>query len=70
MLGGSPSSGPGTAGHRDLTPQVRAWFTAAGFDELAFDALDTGPLSAVGANRLRRAPSAVLPAQPLFTFQV
>ena len=54
----------------DLTPQVRAWFTAAGFDELAFDALDTGPLSAVGANRLRRAPSAVLPAQPLFTFQV
>jgi hypothetical protein len=49
---------------------VRAWFTAAGFDELAFDALDTGPLSAVGANRLRRAPSAVLPAQPLFTFQV
>src|ERR1017187_7995132 len=33
----------------DLTPRVGAWFTAAGFDELAFDALDTGPLSAVGA---------------------
>jgi hypothetical protein len=25
----------------DITPQVRAWFTTAGFDEVAFDALDT-----------------------------
>lgn len=53
----------------DLTPQVRAWFTAAGFEEAAFDALDTSSLTAVGAARLRGAPLAAPPAQPLFTFR-
>jgi hypothetical protein len=48
---------------------VRASFTAADFDEVAFDALATSTLIAVGVNRLRIAPSARLPAQPLFTFR-
>jgi hypothetical protein len=54
----------------DLTPQIRAWFAASGFDELAFDALDTEDrLMSVGANRLRRAATAGLPDRPLFTFR-
>ncbi len=53
----------------DLTPQVRAWFSAARFGELAFDALDTSALTALGACRLRVPPATVLPAGPLFTFQ-
>jgi hypothetical protein len=54
----------------DLTPQIRAWFAASGFDELAFDALDTDDrMMAVGANRLRRAGTAGLPDRPLFTFR-
>jgi hypothetical protein len=53
----------------DLTPQIRAWFAASGFDELAFDALDTDRLMSVGANRLRQAPPAGLPESPLFTFR-
>jgi len=53
----------------DLTPRIRAWFTAAGFDEVAFDALDTGALAAVGASRLRDVPCAGLPPGPLFTFR-
>jgi hypothetical protein len=52
----------------DLTPQIRAWFAASGFDELAFDTLDTDRLMSVGANRLR-SPAAGLPDQPLFTFR-
>jgi hypothetical protein len=39
----------------DLTPQVRAWFTDSGFDEVAFDALGTSTLTGVGVHRLRRA---------------
>lgn len=53
----------------DLTPDVRAWFGASGFDEVAFDALETSVLTGVGVNRLRRAPDAALPAEPLFTFR-
>ena len=54
----------------DLTPQIRAWFAASGFDELAFDALDTEDrLMTVGANRLRRAATAGLPGRALFTFR-
>ena len=55
----------------DLTPQIRAWFAAGGFDEIAFDALGTSALTSVGVNRLRRAPgiaAARLPSRPLFTF--
>lgn len=54
----------------DLTPQIRAWFAASGFDELAFEALDTEDrLMSVGANRLRRAATAGLPDRALFTFR-
>jgi hypothetical protein len=53
----------------DLTPQIRAWFAANGFDELAFDVLDTDRLMSVGANRLRSAAGAGLPDRPLFTFR-
>jgi hypothetical protein len=47
---------------------VRAWFTAGGFDEVAFDALGTDTLTGVGVNRLRYAPAVTLPTGPLFTF--
>jgi len=53
----------------DLTPQVRAWFAASGFDELAFDAPTTSTMIGLGANRLRRAATAGLPGRPLFTFR-
>jgi hypothetical protein len=59
-------------GAPDLTPQVRAWFTEQGFDEIAFDAIS--PVNSgltrvsVGVNVLRGAAAAALPAEPLFTF--
>jgi len=52
----------------DLTARIRAWFTDAGFDEVAFEPLDTG-LAAVGVGRLRHAACTALPAGPLFTFR-
>ncbi len=53
----------------DLTPDVRAWFAASGFDEVAFDAVQTSTLVGVGVNRLRSAPAAGLPDEPLFAFR-
>ena len=53
----------------DRTPDIRAWFGVGGFDEVAFDALDTTALVGKGVNRLRRATDAKLPAGPLFTFR-
>jgi hypothetical protein len=52
----------------DLTPCIREWFRASGFEEVAFDAPDTKGLTGVGAGRLAVAPQAGLPAGPLFTF--
>jgi hypothetical protein len=52
----------------DLTPRVRGWFTASGFEEIAFDALGTDTMGGVGVNRLRSAASAPMPDGPLFTF--
>jgi hypothetical protein len=52
----------------DLTPQIREWFLASGFDEVAFDAPDTDSLTGVGVNRLATAPAASPPGEPLFTF--
>jgi len=52
----------------DLTPRIRAWFTEGGFDELAFDAVDTTALTSVGVARLGRAPGTVRPPSRLFTF--
>ena len=53
----------------DLTPRIRAWFADAGFEELAFDALDTTTLAAVGVGRLGHAVSVGLPCGSLFTFR-
>ena len=68
----------------DLTPRVRAWFAASGFEEVAFDALEAydtpefRPMMGVGAGRLRHVSDAgrlrhVSDADPaagrLFTFR-
>lgn len=53
----------------DLTPRIRAWFAAAGFDEVAFDEIETSSMTGVGVNRLRDAPAGPPPRGPLFTFQ-
>jgi hypothetical protein len=53
---------------------VREWFAAAGFAEVAFEAPETGStLIGVGVHRRTArpagpAPTAALPADPLFTF--
>jgi hypothetical protein len=54
----------------DLTGDIRTWFGAAGFDEVAFDAPPTGgTLTGVGVQRLPAAAAALLPAGRLFTFR-
>jgi hypothetical protein len=53
----------------DLTPQVRAWFARDGFEEVAFDALETSVMIGVGVGRLSRAKDARLPDGRLFTFR-
>lgn len=53
----------------DLTPQIRAWFAESGFDEIAFDALETSVLITVGVNRLCDAPADTLPSHRLFIFR-
>lgn len=54
----------------DLTPQIRAWFQASGFDEVAFDVPDEAlPGISVGVGRLAVTPPAWLPAGPVFTFR-
>jgi hypothetical protein len=52
----------------DLTPRVRGWFAASGFEEIAFDALGTDTMTGVGVNQLRHAPVTAPPDEPLFTF--
>jgi hypothetical protein len=52
----------------DLTPRIRGWFTAAGFEELAFGSPASAPRTGVGAGVLRDAGGAVLPEGPLFRF--
>jgi hypothetical protein len=51
----------------ELTPQIRAWFTDAGFDEVAFEGVANGPQS-VGVARFRGAPRPFQPGLRLFTF--
>jgi hypothetical protein len=54
----------------DLTPRIRDWFQASGFDEVAFDVPDqTLAGVSVGVGRLAVAPPAALPDGPLFTFR-
>ena len=52
----------------DLTPQVRAWLAESGFEEIAFDALETSVLTSVGVSRLSR-PRLGLPGRLCFTFR-
>ena len=53
----------------DLTPQVRAWFADSGFDEVAFETLQTSAMTSVGVSRLRRTSTAEPPEHRLFTFR-
>jgi hypothetical protein len=55
----------------DVTVQMRDWFAASGFDELAFDALETESMTGVGAHRLARRASSASgnPDQRLFSFR-
>ena len=53
----------------DLTPRVRGWFRASGFDEVAFDTPDTRTRVGVGVGCLAVAPRAAPPDGPLFTFR-
>jgi|SRR5215467_6819626 len=54
----------------DMTVPIRGWFAANGFDEVAFDSLDTEFLTGVGVHRLSRSPDREVqfPAGPLFRF--
>ena len=52
----------------DLTPRVREWFVAAGFDEVAFEAPDEFGLISVGVNRLAIPPAAYVAGYRMFTF--
>jgi hypothetical protein len=49
----------------DLTPQIRSWFAATGFEELSFDTIDNESKSGIGTARLNSAP---LPFQRDFRF--
>jgi hypothetical protein len=54
----------------DLTSKIREWFGASGFAEVAFDALDTDRLIAVGTHRLDGARQTGAPPDgTLFSFR-
>jgi hypothetical protein len=54
----------------DLTGQIRSWFAAAGFDEVAFDVPATATMTGVGVHQLRAAaPATGLSGERLFTFR-
>jgi hypothetical protein len=54
----------------DVTGQIRCWFAAGGFEEVAFEAVDGEFLTSVGVHRLARRSekAAELPQGPLFSF--
>ena len=52
----------------DLTVEIRAWFGAAGFEELEFVAPDPGGIVGVGAHRLLADPRPFVPGERFFTF--
>jgi hypothetical protein len=54
----------------DVTRSIRSWFAAGGFEEVAFDQLDSQYLASVGVHRLtsRRPGKLPAPDRPLFTF--
>jgi len=51
----------------DATPAIRAWFAAAGFDEVAFEG-PAGFIFGVGVHRLARDPDPLEPDVKLFDF--
>jgi hypothetical protein len=51
----------------DVTPAIRAWFAAAGFEEIAFEGPD-GFIFGVGVHRLGRDPDPFDPDVTLFEF--
>jgi hypothetical protein len=51
----------------DFTPQIRAWFTEAGFREVAFETADEF-IFTVGVTRLARDPDPFVPGATLFEF--
>ena len=51
----------------DLTPSIRAWFAAAGFEEVAFTAPDSGRWS-VGVHQLVAEPRPLIRDAHWFTF--
>jgi hypothetical protein len=51
----------------DLTPAIRSWFEAAGFEGLRFDTA-ADALFAIGTHRLTRAPQPFTPGVRLFDF--
>jgi hypothetical protein len=52
----------------DLTREIRSWFEAAGFAEVAFYAPPPGTLTGVGVNRLADGAAGQSPSDRLFTF--
>jgi hypothetical protein len=52
----------------DLTPRVREWFVAGGFEEVAFETPDDARLIAVGVNLLAVPPAPYVAGHRLFTF--
>jgi hypothetical protein len=52
----------------DLTPSIRSWFAASGFEELSFDAIDNESKSGIGTVRLNGAPVPFRPRYRFFTF--
>ncbi len=53
----------------DLSPRIRVWFAAAGFEEVAFGTPESAPRAGVGVARLRGPAGAAVPEGPLFTFR-
>lgn len=51
----------------DLTPQIRSWFEAGGFEEISFVAPDNDSWS-VGTHRFTREPQSLAPNAHWFTF--
>ncbi|HET7901924.1 MAG TPA: hypothetical protein VFL59_12115, partial [Candidatus Nanopelagicales bacterium] len=51
----------------DLTPRIRGWFDAAGYDEVSFDSPGADSFS-VGMHRLRAEPAGPAPDVTLFRF--
>lgn len=52
----------------DLVPDIRRWFTEAGFEELSCVEWIEGTGMRVGVNRLVVAPEPLVPGQTIFTF--